>query len=307
MEGKLAFCNTVTYIHDRIHSQMRSRCRYIDDVFMTSNMSVDELRAKLDWMNGKDREHIQITCTVGFSAEFLDVHIENRHGQLHTSVFHKPAAEPYVLPYASDHPRHVHMSIPYEALLRAVRLCSDVHTFDNERLYIEVMLLINGYPPRFLRRHFDRFFRLNQADQVLTKLDAQQYGKLHEKLLHLPTQRERARRQRTAVDDHDTRMHHRQIESERKAWNKSILIVPYTYESGPITNFKNEFRKLWTKFYAYKTSVVKNVRLMITTFSNPSLNDLLVRKKPPRSLLTAMPASKTVAEQEEDEEDVSVG
>ena len=49
--------------------------RYIDDVFMTSNMSIDKIRAKLDWMNEKDGEHIRITHSVGFKVEFLDVQI----------------------------------------------------------------------------------------------------------------------------------------------------------------------------------------------------------------------------------------
>ena len=65
-------------------------------------------------------------------------------------------------------------------------------------------------------------------------------------------------------------------------------MLPHTFESGPLMEFKREFRKLWAKYYVYKGSVVKDVRLMITTLSNPSLNDLLVRKKPSRSLLTKM-------------------
>jgi hypothetical protein len=54
-----------------------------------------------------------------------------------------------------------------------------------------MILLVNGYPPQFLQRHFNRFFRLNQAVQVSTQLDAQQYQQLHQKLLCLLTQREK--------------------------------------------------------------------------------------------------------------------
>jgi len=71
---------------------------------MTSNLPLDAIHVQLDQMNKKDEKNIQITYSVGFSAEFLDVHIENCHGALVTSVFHKPAAEPYVLPFSSDHP-----------------------------------------------------------------------------------------------------------------------------------------------------------------------------------------------------------
>jgi hypothetical protein len=235
-------------------------------------MPVDVIHTQLKWMNEKDAEHIRITYAVGFSVEFLDVHVENLNGALNTSVYHKPAAEPYVLPYSSDHPRHVHVNIPYEALLRAARLCSHVDAFDRERLAIEMILLINGYSPRFIQRHFDRFFRLNQAVRVRTELDAEQYGKLHQKLLYLPTRRER----------------NRDAKQVDKPWNKKILIVPHTFECGPLMNFKREFRQLWTKYYVYTGSVMKDVHLLLTSLSNPSLNDTLVHKKPSRSLLRRM-------------------
>ena len=77
-------------------------------------------------------------------------------------------------------------------------------------------------------------------------------------------------------------------ETKKKIWNKKTLIVPYTYESGPLLNFKREFRQLWTKFYVYPGSVMKNVRLIMTAVSNPSLDNLLVRKKPRRMLLNKM-------------------
>ena len=35
---------------------------------MTTNMLVDDIRAKLDWMNKKDEKHIRITYSVGFKS-----------------------------------------------------------------------------------------------------------------------------------------------------------------------------------------------------------------------------------------------
>ncbi|CAF1544452.1 unnamed protein product [Adineta ricciae] len=262
--------------------------RYIDDVFMTSNMSIDDIRAKLDWMNKKDGKNIRITYSVGFKIEFLGVQVENHHGSLKTSVYRKPAAEPYILPYSSDHPRHVHINIPYQALLHAARLCSDVYAFDKERLNIEMKLLLNGYPPRFLKYHFDRFFRLNQVTQVHTELHVEQYQALHQKLLHLPTRREKKYQQQVSVAD--------QTDEEssiaandvltKKEWNRKILMLPHTFESGPSKNFNRQFRQLWANYYVYNGSVVKDVCIMIKALTNSSLNDLFVRKKPSASLLT---------------------
>ena len=143
---------------------------------MITNMSI----------NTKDEKHIRITCSMNCVAEFLNINIKNSNGSLMISVFHKSAAEPYVLPYSSDHPRHIHIYIPYEALLRTARIYSDVCAFDKERLEIEMILLLNGYPPRFIKCYFKRFFRLNQARQVVTALDIERYAILHQELLYLP-------------------------------------------------------------------------------------------------------------------------
>ena len=265
-------------------------CRYIDDVFMSSNMSTAAIRRMLDWMNDKDGENIRITYSIGFKVEFLDVQVENHHGSLKTAVYRKPAAEPYILPYTSDHPRHVHVNIPYEALLHAVRLCSDVYAFDNERLNIEIKLLLNEYPPRFVKYHFDRFFRLNQVPKVFTELDAEQYQALHQKFLHLPTRREK-KYQRLVEDKMGDELLKHCEQLATKQWNKKLLMVPHTFESGPSMEFKRHFRQLWTKYYVYEGSLVRDVRVMITALCNPSLNKLLVRKKPPASLLTKMETS----------------
>ena len=89
---------------------------------------------------------------------------------------------------------------------------------------------------------------------------------------------------------------------EKKLWSKKILIVPHIFESGPVMNFKREFRKLWTKYYVYQGSIMNDVRLMLTTLSNPSLNDLLVHKKPSRSLLTKMESLLSPEEHEQEQE-----
>ncbi len=123
--------------------------RYIDDVFMTTNLTLEQINLLLDRANNKD-ENIRISRSIGSTVEFLDVCVDNNQGKLKTTVFHKPAAEPYIVPFLSDHPRHIHRNTIKGALFRAVRLCSNVEDFDKERLNIELTLLLNGYPPKFI-------------------------------------------------------------------------------------------------------------------------------------------------------------
>ena len=131
--------------------------RYIDDGFMTTNLTFDQIKAKLDTADQKDR-NIRIKYQIQSCVDFLDVVIQNDHGQLTSSVFHKPTVEPYILPYTSDHPHHVRRNIPYAALLRAARICSNVHDFTIERIWIDMSLLLNDYPSAFIAKHTSRFF-----------------------------------------------------------------------------------------------------------------------------------------------------
>jgi hypothetical protein len=117
--------------------------RYIDDIFLTSNESLAELNQMLDEANER-HPNIKLTRQIGTSLPFLDLQLENQNGQLATSVYHKTAAEPYLVPFSSDHPRHIFTNIIETALLRAFRYSSTWPTFDCERRSIQLMLLYNG-------------------------------------------------------------------------------------------------------------------------------------------------------------------
>jgi hypothetical protein len=93
-----------------------------------------------------NRRHsnIKLVRQIGASVTFLDVLIKNEDGQLSTSVHHKEAAEPFVLPFLSDHPRHTFGNIVHGALCRAVRYSSTMQAFNQERRAIKLTLLYNG-------------------------------------------------------------------------------------------------------------------------------------------------------------------
>ena len=88
--------------------------------------------------------NIKLVRQLGTGVSFLDVYIENKNGTLETSVFHKEAAEPYIVPFKSDHPRHVFKNFIDGALMRAVRYSSTLSAFNEERRSIKLMLLYNG-------------------------------------------------------------------------------------------------------------------------------------------------------------------
>ena len=117
--------------------------RYIDDVFLTSNESFEKIEEMLNEANNF-HPNIKLTGKIGQCVTFLDVQINNNNGNLFTSVYHKPTAEPYVIPFKSDHARHTFGNIVQGALTRAVCYSSTPKEFDDERRYIRITLLYNG-------------------------------------------------------------------------------------------------------------------------------------------------------------------
>ncbi|CAF3740592.1 unnamed protein product, partial [Rotaria sp. Silwood1] len=156
---------------------------------MTTNLSKEDILKELDETIKTD-SNVKISITISQSLEYLDVTIENNNGHLKISIYHKSASEPYILPYESDHPRHIHANIIYIALVRAARNCSNVEDFDIERLSIDMILLINAYPSKFIQHHIKKFFVKYDSMSVWAELNSEVYQQLCNMLLYRPTKRE---------------------------------------------------------------------------------------------------------------------
>ncbi|CAF2025721.1 unnamed protein product, partial [Rotaria magnacalcarata] len=165
--------------------------RYIDDVFMTWNRSEEELRKLLDDANTW-HSNIKLDYKINKSLPFLDVLLTNNNGTLTTSVYHKPAAEPYITPFTSDHPRHVFVNIIKISLERTTRYSSTFEEFNNERRDVKLMLLYNGYPLTFIENEFKKyFFDYKSTSPFLQYIDKEKnYIDMRQTLLGQPTFRQ---------------------------------------------------------------------------------------------------------------------
>jgi hypothetical protein len=117
---------------------------YIDDIFFTSNEPLEKINQMLDEVNNL-HPNIKLVRQLGTSVSFLDLFIENKNGTLVTSVFHKQAAEPYIVPFKSDHPRQIFKNFIDVALKRAVRYSSKLSAFNAERRSIKLTLSRSWY------------------------------------------------------------------------------------------------------------------------------------------------------------------
>ncbi|CAF1293636.1 unnamed protein product [Didymodactylos carnosus] len=131
---------------------------YIDDIFLTTNDSLQTLSEMLDKANNL-HPNIKLVRQIGRSLPFLDVLVKNKCGILDTSVYHKEAVKPYIVPFNFDHPRYVFQNIIESALTRAVRNSSTMNAFKRERRSIIHMLLYIG--------NQDKLMLQQQQQQIL--------------------------------------------------------------------------------------------------------------------------------------------
>lgn len=68
---------------------------------MTTNETIDEIKQRMKQAGNKD-VNIKINYQIDRSVNCVDVSIINEDDQLRTKIYHKPAAEPYILPFMSN-------------------------------------------------------------------------------------------------------------------------------------------------------------------------------------------------------------
>ncbi|CAF1538493.1 unnamed protein product [Rotaria sordida] len=112
---------------------------------------------------------------------------------------------------------------------------------------------------------------------IWTELNSEAYQKLHDTLLYKPTKRE---------NKNNVLSNGQFIQNRTTYEHKDPIYLHYTFENGPLLNFKKEYRKVWEKYYVYPGSRFKNTRLILSTLLNRTLQSLLIHKKPKREMLT---------------------
>lgn len=233
-------------------------CRYIDDIFVTANAPKDLLEGLVRHWNRIDK-NIKLSAEISQSVNFLDLSVENLDGYLKTSVFHKPSHEPYFLPFDSAHAMFIKRNIPYGAIIRAMRYSSDIISFNKEETYITMALLLNGYPLNIIQRQFQKAF----TDMNCTWPDEYSYQTIRKTFLaHFHAKKEKKTKK---------------IEFDRN------LILHFSYCKGMET-FAAQFHKLWNELFRH--FALSNINPIIGYRNCDSLQQRLVKKKPPKRMIT---------------------
>ncbi|CAF5181921.1 unnamed protein product, partial [Rotaria magnacalcarata] len=95
--------------------------------------------------------HLSFDIHIGKNLNYLDLYLENRHGLLYSRVHHQPNQQPYTLPYISKgNSIRKHSHWLRSSLKPAVRYCTTIEDFNQERIYLEMTCLANGYSVEFV-------------------------------------------------------------------------------------------------------------------------------------------------------------
>ncbi|CAF1515433.1 unnamed protein product [Rotaria magnacalcarata] len=267
--------------------------RYIDDVFFTSNEPIEVVQQLLKDANGW-HPNIKLESNIGSSVPFLDILLTNNNGVLHTSVYHKPSAEPYVVPFLSDHPRYTFQNIIQTALVRAIRYSSTFEAFNHERRAIRLMLLFNGYPTTYIDKQFRKIFgNYITSNSILPLINNEdKFFRLRKEHMKQPTAQHsqvEARIAQFEQNNAEVLVEERiQMESSTAKICKSNkfqdrVIIHYTHEKR-FTTIKKDMHAIFEKgFQGYGIEAVK---LIVGHRNSPNSERELTRKQPPLKYLT---------------------
>ncbi|CAM4838743.1 unnamed protein product, partial [Rotaria magnacalcarata] len=277
--------------------------QYIDDIFFTFNEPKEKMEALIKKAN-EFHPNINLEATIGSCVSFLDLLINNNNGILRTSVHHKPAAEPYVVPFISDHPRHVFSNIIQAALLQAVRYSSTLDIFEKERRVIRLMLLYNGYPSRYIDTNFRKFFgRSISKTTIIPFLDNEnQFLTMRNNFLPKLSIKERETQHRIATvtlneetKDYDTKEKKTTTIAMPKQNKpnkfKNVLFLHYTHEKR-LHTLKRDIHKIYSEIF--QNTISMNLRLIVGHRNHRNTGHELVQKNPQPTMLKSKQLPNTI-------------
>jgi len=247
--------------------------RHKNDIFFTWNGTYEELQNLLQQIQEHDTNvHQQIA--ISSKIQYINAYLENRTGHVYSCVDHQPAyLQQYTLPYVVHHPIEEHSNWLRFALVRAVCYCTSVVDFLQERIYLELTCLANGYSLYFVERRVDHFFRYFNANAMRYCQDQ----KLYERF-------------RTQVFTFVEQQHLMLEKTQRFDDDRKLFHFYYLYEYGPRSQFDESFHRLWMQYFKqHRLFSPERSKIILTTKHQHSLNALLA---PPTSRYRTLTAKK---------------
>lgn len=143
--------------------------RFIDDVFLIVDSTVDELKQFHVYLNSCN-DHLRFTLEHDMqSISFLDVKVYVDGDKLKTDLYRKPTDRNTLFRGDSFHPRSLVKSLPISQFHRIRRICSDEESFSIQAEDLSNRFLSRGYKSEWVNAARERFDNITQDECLRAK------------------------------------------------------------------------------------------------------------------------------------------
>ena len=157
------------YIYNRINKKCSFYKRFIDDIFILWNGTLDDLKTFVHQLNTL---HPTIKFDAKYSLtsiEFLDTRIyKSTTGKLQTTLYTKPTDRQSYLHSQSYHPSSCKRSIAYSQALRIRRICTEDSEYSKHTAKLLDKLVERGYDKTLTQDQINKVFQTPRNELLST-------------------------------------------------------------------------------------------------------------------------------------------
>ncbi|CAF4556945.1 unnamed protein product [Rotaria sp. Silwood2] len=241
------------------HRQKELYFRFRDDVFLTRKQPLEKMNNIFEELNKSD-PNLKIQWEGGKSVDYLDVTIRIEIPNFRTRIYCKLAAQPYVLPYHSVHPKHIMRNIPYGAALRAARICSHPNDLREELDRIKITLMLNKYSATFVDEQMQRFYKDLTRTESIDRLIGENHATYRNEILN----EQWNKKEKRGIDFRND-------------------ITCHFSCTPTLARFGTTFHKIWKEIF--QETPLDSTRIIYANRLTSNLKQLLVKKRPNKNIL----------------------
>ena len=146
-------------------------CRFIDDILIINNKSIDIETFKLNF------ENLRLNFDCGISVHFLDLEIsvDVITNKLRFRLYSKPTNTYSYLLQTSNHPTHIFKNVPKSLLIRIRRICTYYHDYLHFSQKLLFQLICRGYDYKNIKKLQIAIGRSNREEFINYKRKQDKY------------------------------------------------------------------------------------------------------------------------------------
>jgi hypothetical protein len=247
------------------------RCR--DDFFLTWNDSKDHFLTLFNETVANEQQQPRLPvpmAIIGSTVHLLDLEVGHHQGNLCTKIYHHSKSDADELPNKFEYHTCGPSKLLQAALKRAVRCCSSETDFHREVRYMKNAHMLRGFSPAFGKQSIQDFYMQFDVGEKRDGVFTVPYDKLRQRVL-----------------EHDRQQ--AELKKQHEDQKRNIIRIPYPnhLDQQVAVDMKNDILHILQQGMSNREALND---LQVECVPRPqtplTINDYLVDKRPPLSLLT---------------------